>query len=84
MLLLRPGSCRSPPESPAVQPPAIAAAAVLRALGLPQSLELAAPPAACSWPEPPLELPSYGRRRPAAVDVDAEEYLHSLRSLGYV
>jgi hypothetical protein len=83
MLLLRPGSCR-PPESPAVQPPAIAAAAVLRALGLPQSLELPAPPAACSWPEPPLELPSYGRRRPAAVDVDAEEYLHSLRSLGYV
>lgn len=90
MLLLRPGFCSAQEASPidparaAAEPAAASAAAVLRALGLPQSLELPAPPAACSWPEPPLVLPSYGRRRPAAVDVDAEEYLHSLRSLGYV
>lgn len=84
MLILRPGTCRPPdPAAPPLAPGA-AAAAAMRVLGLPQSLELPPPPAACDWPEPPIVLPGYGRRHGAAIDVDAEEYLHSLRSLGYV
>lgn len=84
MLILGRKDCRTPAEGSPWLPPAAAAAAALRALGLPQSLELPPPPAACGWPEPPIVLPGYGRRQGAAIDVDAEEYLHSLRSLGYV
>lgn len=83
MLILRPSPCR-PPAGEMVAAPTVAASSLLRALGLPQSRELPPPAAVCDWPEPPLELPGYGSRQPAKSDVDAEEYLHSLRSLGYV
>ncbi len=85
MLLIRPDACVPRlGDGEEGGGAAIAAASVLRALGLPQSRELPAPAAACAWPEPPIEVPSFGRRKLSVIDVDAEEYLHSLRSLGYV
>lgn len=82
VLLLRRMPCQA--LSPAPLPPSAVAAAILRALGLPQSDELPPPPAACSFEAPPIVVPSYGQRRPTTIDADAEEYLHSLKSLGYV
>jgi hypothetical protein len=60
------------------------APSLMRALGLPQSAELAEPTALCGWPEPPARLPSLGRRGVAADAEGAEEYLRSLRALGYL
>ena len=62
------------------------APSLLRALGLPQSTELAEPIAGCDWPEPPARLPTLGRRgmRDANQDASGEEYLKNLRSLGYL
>lgn len=69
--------------------PEAAASALLRALGLPQSEELPEPPAVCAWPSPPARIAGYGERRePSGVvaggDAAGEEYLDSLRSLGYL
>jgi hypothetical protein len=73
--------------APALAPTAVASA-LLRALGLPQSAQLPAPPASCAWPEPPLTVSGYGERggRPggAAKGPEGREYLESLRSLGYL
>jgi hypothetical protein len=58
---------------------------LLRALGLPQSAELPAPPAACRWPAAASQVESYGQ--PAAPPHPAElgeEYLKGLKALGYL
>ena len=69
------------PEIPA----AAVASALLRALGLPQSGELPAPPAGCAWPAPPVTVPGYGEPdRPAPPLSEGGEYLKNLRSLGYL
>lgn len=61
------------------------ASGLLRALGLPQSLELPLPPAGCAWPAPPATVPSYGRRGAANVSsAKSDEYLKNLKSLGYL
>ncbi len=61
------------------------AAALLRAAGLPQSRELPPPPEFCAWPAPPSEVASFGERRAhAAGEAGSEEYLETLRSLGYL
>lgn len=61
-------------------------AGLFRVLGLPQSAQLAEPPALCTWPEALTRIPSFGRRQPAAPPgiLDSDEYLQSLRSLGYL
>jgi hypothetical protein len=65
--------------------PSEIAAALLRALGLPQSAELPPPPAVCAWPEPPARIATYGERgRRPATAAEGDEYLESLRSLGYL
>jgi hypothetical protein len=65
--------------------PAAVASALLRALGLPQSAELPPPPAACSWPEAPGRVPTYGERgRRLDTAARGDEYLESLRALGYL
>ncbi|HSM14518.1 MAG TPA: hypothetical protein VLA66_10675, partial [Thermoanaerobaculia bacterium] len=82
ILLGRPG-CASETR-PALEPAAVASA-LLRALGLPQSEELPAPPAICPWPEPPARVPSFGERAPGPGGAErAGEYLENLRSLGYL
>ena len=61
------------------------AAGLLAALGLPASEELPPPPDACTWPAPPARVATYGTREPARRDPgEADEYLESLRSLGYL
>src|SRR5205823_2058521 len=61
--------------------PGSIAAALVRALGLPQSAELPEPPAACGWPEPPSRVPTYGERfAPRAPGAEGDEYLKNLRS----
>jgi hypothetical protein len=66
-------------------PPEAVAAALLRALGLPQSAELPAPPPGCRWAPPPVVVASYGEpHRGAPQSPESEEYLRSLRSLGYL
>ena len=55
-----------------------------RAVGLPQSGELPAPPAVCTWPAPPATVPGFGRRQSAPAADASDEYLQNLRSLGYV
>jgi hypothetical protein len=76
--------CGALPRAAALAPEA-AASALLRALGLPQSEQLPAPPAACAWPEPPLVISGYGERRERpAKGPEGREYLESLRSLGYL
>lgn len=92
-VLWRSGGCRqgaaaSGPPAGELDPAAVAAA-LLRALGLPQSAELPAPPAVCAWPEPPARIASYGERghppdRRAGGAAEGEEYLDSLRALGYL
>ena len=68
----------------AVSPEAVASA-LLRALGLPQSEELPAPPAGCRWAPPPVAVATYGApRRGAPQGPESTEYLESLRSLGYL
>lgn len=61
------------------------AAGLFRALGLPQSDELPAPPAACNWPAPPGRVATYGiPSSSAAAARESVEYLENLRSLGYL
>jgi hypothetical protein len=82
VLIFRPG-CRAATR-PDLDPRPVAAA-LLRAAGLPQSAELPPPPEFCAWPAPPAEVPSYGERRAAAAgESGSEEYLETLRSLGYL
>ena len=65
--------------------PAAVASALVRALGLPQSAELPPPPAACRWPASPGRVPTYGERGRRPEDgARGDEYLESLRSLGYL
>lgn len=69
---------------PAIAPEAVAAG-LLRALGLPQSAELPAPPAVCRWPAPPARVATYGAPADrAATAREGREYLEGLRSLGYL
>jgi hypothetical protein len=76
--------CGARPGASVVEPEAVASA-LLRALGLPQSEQLPAPPAACLWPEPPLSVSGYGERRERpSQGPEGREYLESLRSLGYL
>ncbi len=65
--------------------PEAVAAALIRALGLPQSAELPEPPAFCSWPEPPARVTGFGERSPGGeLPGDSRDYLENLRSLGYL
>jgi hypothetical protein len=66
-------------------PPEAVAAGLLRALGLPQSRELPAPPAGCRWAPAHAVIPGYGEpRQRQASSPEGGEYLESLRSLGYL
>ena len=69
-------------------PPEAVASALLRALGLPQSAELPAPPSGpsgCRWSPPPVVVAGFGEpNRVAPRGPESEEYLRSLRSLGYL
>ena len=66
-------------------PPEAVASALLRALGLPQSAELPAPPPGCRRAPPPVVVAGYGEpHRGAPQSPESEEYLRSLRSLGYL
>ncbi len=65
--------------------PEAVAAALIRALGLPQSAELPEPPGFCSWPEPPARVSGFGERSPGGERPgDSRDYLENLRSLGYL
>lgn len=69
---------------PEVDPLALAAG-LLRAAGLPQSRQLPEPPPFCSWPAASATVAGYGGRPvPPGVAASGEEYLQSLRSLGYL
>jgi hypothetical protein len=69
---------------PAVDPLALAAG-LLRATGLPQSRQLPQPPAVCSWPAAFSTVDAFGDRAlPRGPAGSGEEYLDSLRSLGYL
>jgi hypothetical protein len=82
VLLWRAAGCG---ESRARTDPGAVAAGLLRALGLPQSEELAAPPAACEWPPPAATVATYGQRAaPPRAPAAGDEYLESLRALGYL
>ena len=65
--------------------PEALASGLMRTLGLPQSAELPAPPAACAWPAPPGRVATYGvPASSAAAARESVEYLENLRSLGYL
>ena len=88
MILWRRGGCAGAPGSAGITArirPETVASALLRALGLPQSAELPAPPAGCRWAPPPVVVAGYGEpRRGAPAGPEGAEYLESLRSLGYL
>ena len=77
------GSLPNPPPAFEMSLSSVAAG-LIRDLGLPQSAELAEPPAGCSWPEPPARLPTLGVRGASASPQGGDEYLRSLRALGYL
>jgi hypothetical protein len=65
--------------------PEAVASALLRALGLPQSSELPLPLPGCRWAPPPVVVAGYGEpHRGMPQGPESEEYLRSLRSLGYL
>ncbi len=65
--------------------PESVASGLLRALGLPQSGELPPPPAGCRWAPAQSAVPGYGEpRQGRGPSQQGEEYLKSLRSLGYL
>ncbi|HVG08664.1 MAG TPA: hypothetical protein VNM67_13230 [Thermoanaerobaculia bacterium] len=67
-----------------IEPEAVASG-LLRALGLPQSGELPPPPAGCRWAPAQSTVPGYGEpRQGRGPSEQGEEYLKSLRSLGYL
>ena len=71
-----------------ILPPEAVAAALLRSLGLPQSAELPPPPSGpsgCRWEPPTVTVAGYGEpNRGVPQGPESEEYLRSLRSLGYL
>src|SRR6185436_11526181 len=84
ILLWRRSGCEARGGRERLTPGAVASG-LLRALGLPQSEELAPPPAGCRWPAAPVVLPSYGEpHRPQPPRAEGGEYLENLRSLGYL
>ncbi len=89
VMWLRRSGCKSSGSPPSPAPAfemslSSVAAGLIRDLGLPQSAELAEPPTACSWPEPPARLPTLGVRGAGASSQEGDEYLRSLRALGYL
>ncbi|MEM9291401.1 MAG: hypothetical protein AAGD01_06955 [Acidobacteriota bacterium] len=65
--------------------PESAVSGLFRLSGLPQSEELPPPPSLCPWPSPPATVETYGSREQSAGDeVQGEDYLENLRSLGYL
>ncbi|HEV7785270.1 MAG TPA: hypothetical protein VGQ28_08035 [Thermoanaerobaculia bacterium] len=85
LLWRRAGCAGSARESPAKTSPEAVASALLRALGLPQSAELPLPPPGCRWEPPPVVVAGYGEpHRGTPQGPESEEYLRSLRSLGYL
>lgn len=64
--------------------PGQVAAGLLRALGMPQSAQLPLPPEACTWPQPSGTVETYGPRVRPAPPAAGDDYLESLRSLGYL
>jgi hypothetical protein len=84
VILWRRSGCAGGAKPVRIAPEAVAAA-LLRALGLPQSEELPAPPPGCRWSPPPVVVAGYGvPRRGAPAGPEGAEYLESLRSLGYL
>ena len=85
ILLWRRAGCAGTREGLAKSSPEAVAAALLRALGLPQSAELPLPPPGCRWEPPPVIVAGYGEpHRGTPQGPESEEYLRSLRSLGYL
>ncbi len=85
ILLWRRAGCAGTREGLAKSSPEAVAAALLRALGLPQSAELPLPPPGCRWEPPPVVVAGYGEpHRGTPQGPESEEYLRSLRSLGYL
>jgi hypothetical protein len=84
IVLWRRAGCRGT-ETGGTLPPEAVASALLRALGLPQSAELPPPPSGCRWEPPPVIVAGYGEpNRGTPQGPESEEYLRSLRSLGYL
>jgi hypothetical protein len=77
----RAGTCSG--SGPAIRPTQVASG-LLRALGLPQSRELPLAPEICGWPPALSEVETLGRRGSAGESAPGEEYLKSLRALGYL
>ena len=86
VLIWRRVACGGQPGGGAgeIRPEAVASG-LLRALGLPQSGELPPPPAGCRWAPAQSTVPGYGEpRQGRGPSQQGEEYLKSLRSLGYL
>ncbi len=84
VILWRRSGCVGEAKPVRIAPESVAAA-LLRALGLPQSEELPAPPPGCKWAPPPVVVAGYGApRRGAPAGSEGAEYLENLRSLGYL
>lgn len=87
IVLWRAAGCRGTGGRPAPAPlaPESLASGLMRALGLPQSAELPAPPGACNWPAPAGRVATFGvPSSSAAAARESVEYLENLRSLGYL
>jgi hypothetical protein len=85
VLIWRGGGCGAAGREMREVSPEAVASALLRALGLPQSRELPAPPAECRWAPAHAVIPGYGEpRQHQASTPEGGEYLESLRSLGYL
>src|SRR5436309_4215678 len=74
VILWRRSGCAGTAKKPVRIAPESVAAALLRALGLPQSEELPAPPPGCKWAPPPVVVAGYGapRRGPPTAPAGAE------------
>jgi len=86
VVIWRRAACGGQPGGRAeeIRPEAVASG-LLRALGLPQSGELPPPPAGCRWAPAQSAVPGYGEpRQGRGPSQQGEEYLKSLRSLGYL
>ena len=85
VLIWRRAACGGRPGGGGEIQPEAVASGLLRALGLPQSRELPLPPAGCRWAPAPVTVPGYGEpRQGRGRGQQGEEYLKSLRSLGYL
>ncbi len=84
VLLWRSVGCASSQPRASIEVEQVASA-LLRGLGLPQSRELPDPPALCRWQSPPVTVETFGRRQAITpAENVGEEYLDSLRALGYL